>query len=256
MFFKSLTVIAVTVFANLEFATLAHAQSDLSVFEEEGWTLGAGITYGTTIIKGADDKVLPFPYIAYNKGNFHIGIDGVSYDIVSSNSLNVEVIGNLRDSSLGANDIQEAFPTIDRSIAFEAGLAASFDVNMFSFGASILQDLTGQHNGMEANLSISAGTMVDNILISLGGGSKYQDNDLSLYMYGVKEEEVTPTLAKFTPQANWTPYAELSVGMLLNKKSALFGVVTHEFIPNEVEISPLVDNNSASTIAIIYMRKF
>ncbi|MEL7110577.1 MAG: MipA/OmpV family protein [Pseudomonadota bacterium] len=233
-------------------APITHAQDFLS---EDGWVIGGGAAYQSTILKGGDDFILPLPYATYRKGRFSADISGVGFDIISNDTLAITAVGSIRDAALTGDDIAEEFATIERGLAVEAGVQSELSLGLISISAELLHDISGQHDGIAGQLEASTGMKIGQYLFNAGVGGAYRDEKVSLYEYGVKANEATDTLQAYAPGSNWTPYLQVSVARSLSERSMLIGSVTYEYISNEIFDSPLVDKDHSTGVFIAYLRK-
>lgn len=232
---------------------IANAQEFLS---EDGWVFGGGVAYQSTILKGGEDFILPLPYATFRRGRFSADISGIGFDIISNDTLDVKLLGTIRDAALTGDDIADEFSTIERGLAVEAGVDSELSLGPISISAELLHDISGQHDGMAGKLEISIGRAIGQYTFNAGIGGAYRDEKLSLYEYGVKENEATDTLQAYSPGANWTPYLQLSAARPLSERSMIIGSVTYEDISKEIFDSPLVDKDHSTGVFIGYLRKF
>jgi|GEM_PF-5837707 len=224
----------------------SHAQTDRS---QDGWIVGGGVVYESSIIKDGNDLILPLPFAEYNNGRFHAGFDNLSYDIVANDILNLEVLGTFRDTSFSGDDLEKQYPTLKRNTAIEVGLAAEVQLGIAALSSRIVHDISGVHDGL-------SGVPIGKSILSAEIGATYKDEDVSLYEYGVSSDEATDTLVAYQPEDNWTPYFELSAAYPLSDKSMLIAAATHELIPDEIFNSPIVEKNNSTSIGIFYVRSF
>jgi len=225
-------------------------------FEEDGFSLGAGVAFSSSPFVGADDNELSFlPLISFDKGPFHIGFDGASFTAVDRERWSFTLLAAPRMSD--ADSVDSPFLTgIDRDIAFELGAQARYDLSGMYIGAKALHDVTGEHGGFELTATAGKEFAAGPFLIDLAVGAAYRDADLNEYLYGVKAAEARADRAAYRPGGDVTPFVEASVTYPIGDRMAFIGFAGYELFSNEVRDSPLIEENGQATIGLAFVRKF
>lgn len=224
--------------------------------ENEGLTLGAGLLVDYSAYEGADDlEWNPVPYIAYDWENAHIGVDGIDYTFFNHDNLEVTVLAEPRWSFTDPDD-SPLFEGIERKTTIEAGAIAKVKAGSLYASAQIKHDVLDIHNGYEARGAIGVSAEWGRVEFGLSGGVAYRDEKLNDYMYGVRADEASATLAQFSTGDTFEPFAQAEVTYMVDRKTALFGFANARKLSDEVKASPLVGRGYESAGGIAILRRF
>ena len=233
--------------------TVAEAQIST---DEDGWTLGLGVVAETSPFVGAENlEITPIPYVAYDTGRLHLGIDGVAYGLIGSDNLEVDVLIEPRWTFVGP-DSSPLFSHIDRGTAIEMGMDAELSLSGFHTGIKAMKDVSSQHEGYEVTLTTGYEFEAGSVLLDFGVGSSYRDSDLNNFLYGVSMSEARTNLTAFNPKSGWQPFIEATVLYPFGERTALVGFADYSLLSDEVKNSPLLERDNEATIGLVFIRKF
>ncbi|MCF2870340.1 MipA/OmpV family protein [Octadecabacter sp. G9-8] len=223
------------------------------VFAEGDWIVGLLLDGSQSPFVGGQDSVQALPYIAYETGRLHIGIDEISYALVDSGRFDLSVMldprfaADLPDTAL--------FDGLKRDDAFEAGFAASYAFGDASANLSVQHDVSGVHDGLAAKLSLSHEAQLGAVGLDFTAGVKFQDSDLNNYLHGVATADVTADRAAFEMDNTINAFAQMNALMPISDNAFLLGEVTYTDL-GEAADSPLVNRDHIADVTLGLLFQF
>ena len=243
---------SLTVFLN---SGAAHAEFK-GLGEQDGWLLGLGLISDFPAYEGTDSpEILPVPYIAYSWENATLGVEGFTYNFFGTDTFEVTALIEPRWSFTDPNDSSK-FNGIERDTALEAGLAANLNLGNLYLEGRAVQDVSAVHKGREGTLKAGFIHGFGDIGFDLGVGATYRNDDLNLHLYGVKSDEVTPTLAQFTPDDSVQPFIEGSLAMPISDSISVIAFGKVEKFSDDIKSSPLVSRSAEGTAGVLFLKRF
>ncbi len=222
----------------------------------EGFLLGIGMAGAESPYLDADDsEITAFPYIAYQWENAHLGIDGFNYDFYDNGLISVTADLEPRWSFTEADD-SPLFSQIDRSTAIEAGLSMKFKYGAAYLEASGLHDISGEHDGYQASLELGLSEDFGWAEAGISIGVDYNDDALATYLYGVKTDEATNTLAAYEVDADWQPFVQAQIATPLTERIMIAGFAQYQELDRSTRRSPIVDSDHMGSVGLILIRHF
>ena len=248
----------ITALSSLLITSPAIAQNidnPFAVLDAPGWTVGGGIAAETSIIEGVDDQILPFPYIAYDWEDWHLSIDGLSYDAIETDTIALNILLAPRFSLVDPSD-NDRFKSIDRNEGIDAGISTEIALPLGNVSAMGLVDLTGAHNGYEFDVRYGIGVPIGSVVLDIGAGGTYRDENLNAYYFGVEADEATDSLAAYAPESSWAPYVDATAIWAVGERNFLLATVQYENLSDTVKDSPLVSESNSVSGMFAFIRKF
>ena len=223
------------------------ALATTSAVAQEGFSFGAGVSISSSPYVGEDTQARAVPILRYQGDGWRIGTDGAALDLYSTAPLSAQAILLPRFTALDDPDSDE-LDGIDREITLDGGLSFSYALGeRTSVSAILLQELTGEHDGQEVDLSVSTGFALGALPLNVTGGMSWKSSGLGSYLYGVERDESTDGRSDYEVGGSITPYVSLSSGFALSEAAQLVGSVKMEFLPEDVSDSPIVDEDTVTS---------
>ncbi len=221
------------------FATTASAEGN--------WIVGLVVDGGQSPYAGADASAELFPYVAYETDRLHIGVDEISYDLISRDNLDITVMIAPRFSP----DFPDTalFEGLDRNDAIEAGFAATYSLGDAYAALSLQGDVSGAHDGFSGKAALGYDVEIGLVTVDLSAGVKMRDANLNNYLYGVGTDEATADRPAFKMDNTINGFAEITAMMPLAPKMFLVGEVSYTDLGDAFD-SPLIDRKSKTDLII------
>lgn len=233
----------------------AHAEFK-GLGEQEGLLLGVGLISDFPAYEGTDSpEILPVPYIAYTWENASLGVEGFGYNFFGTETFELTALVEPRWSFTDPED-SSRFNGIDRDTALEAGIAANINLGSLYLDGRALQDISAVHKGHEGSLKAGFTHGIGDIGFDLGIGATYRDEDLNLHLYGVKPDEVTPTLAQFSPDDTVQPFIEGSFVVPISDSMNVIAFGKVEKFADKIKSSPLISRSAEGTAGLLILKRF
>ncbi len=215
-----------------------------------GFSFGGLAAVSSNPYIGDDGDVTFVPMIRYQGDGFSVGTDGVAVTVYDNGNSQLEAILTPRFSALDGADAPE-LAGIDRDLTVDAGLRYTLALGDRSdLRATLLQEVTGEHDGQELDVRITQSVDTGRVPLSLHAGATWRSDDLSAYMFGVRPNEATPGRSAYAPGATLSPYIGATATMPLGDSLALFGTVQAEYFGSAITNSPIVADRSAVSAAV------
>ena len=263
----SLRRAALSVFAISAFYGAAMAQDAADPLR----AIGGGIGVVSEPYMELDDETsfYPVPLLYLDGGRFSVAGTTASVRLYKNDRWEFAAMADYRFGGYEAEDSPVFVGMEDRNGTLELGgwVAFNIDDQIYLTGYA-QQDVLDEHGGFE--LRAQAAWSINphratNITPSVGFA--FRSEDLADYYYGVTEdEELLITDFNGTGEdylryayasgETVTPYAGISIRQALSPKWAVFVSARHEFLPDEVEDSPIVDGDGRTVGGVTLGRLF
>lgn len=214
---------------------------------EGSWIFGAFVDGETGIYVGEEDSFELLPYLAYETERLHIGLDGISYEVIDLDGLSVDITLDPRF----APDVPDSalFEGLDRDDALELGFAATYAFGPAYATLSLEGDVTDAHGGFAGEAALGYQLALGGIGIDASAGVKLRDAALNNYLFGVSEAEATATRAAFAMDDTANAFASISAVYEITDGVYVIGEVSYEDL-GEAANSPLVEATERNSIVI------
>lgn len=239
----------------------AIATASLSLSSHAGqWSAGAvGLLQSNPYI-GGEDGATVFPAVAYQGEKFVLRGPFADYYLIGGErdrpSLSITV-------GLGPNELEVDNDPIlagidDRDGSILGGLKYTQSLFGGSFSASLVTDLTNEHQGQRAVVGWqhSLFSATDRSWQVFGGAEvEYLSEDYADYYFGVSENEAAQSsFAAYSVGSIVQPSLTLSGYYNINQQWQIIGNVGWQFLSSDIKDSPIVDQSGVPTglIGIIY----
>ena len=230
----------------LPLALVFGAMTPLPAMAQEdrlGFSAGVAAAFSSDPYVGEDSQIRALPVLRYKAENFSIGTDGIYADILTRNDVTLEFVALPRFSGLDDPDAPE-LAGIERDITLDAGLKLTYGLApRTDLSATLLQEVTGEHDGQELQLEVSNTLMLGRLPVSLAAGLSWKSADLGTYMYGVYAAEATGTRPAYGVGDSITPYVSVFSGFPVSDRVTVFGSIKAEFLDDKISDSPIVDDD-------------
>ncbi len=235
----------------ISLATLGATMPDLVVAESQ-WTLGLGVAGGTSVYVNQKDEVGILPFVSYETERFRIGLDGLAYKAVTTESFGLEFALALGE----APDIKELakrdrrFAGLVRDTPVELGFSASYRTGIVQLGASLMQDVASASEGYRAEVTAGVGVPLGAGMFDIGVGARLRDAKLNNFLFGVSAAEANGLRPAYDVGSTVQPFLAGSLAFPVNDSVSLVGFFEYEMLDDKVTKSPLVDDNEDAAIGV------
>jgi MipA family protein len=239
----------------------------LSIKEEKGlpWiggelSLGLALSAERSIYRGMDAEFQPAPFVMYENGRLEIqttdSIDAVftfyktdRFSIALEGSLSLEE-GYDPDDSDFLEGMDELHTLYSAGLEFE-GRYAGWEASL-----EILQDISGEHDGQEIELSLVYPWMTAGFELRPGLSLTWMSKKTVDYLFGVSAGEARANRPVYSPGSSFEIGAELMIQRPLFGNFTGVGIIEISTFGNEITDSPLVDEDYEIEGVIGVMYKF
>ncbi|WP_284176653.1 MipA/OmpV family protein [Frigidibacter sp. SD6-1] len=219
---------------------------------EGEWTLGLGAGSASGIYHGQKDDAYAIPYLSYETERFRVGIDGLSYKLVSNEALTFSILlapGEKPDFEEYAKK-DARFAGLKRDMPVELGVAAEYSFGLFHLGAVALHDVASASDGYHVEASAGLSFPVGSGMIDVGVGARMRDKKLNNFLYGVSASEANGLRAAYDVGNTVEPFVELSLAYPISDRLSLVGAFDYSVLDDKVRKSPLVDGKESYSVGL------
>ena len=186
-----------------------------------------------------------WPLLRYESPTFSIGTDGLRLTLRDRAPVRIEGVMSPRFTGLSDPDAPE-LAGIDRDITADVGVTLRYSLGTgTALTATVLQEVTGQHDGQEVRLGGQARLGAGPVPLTFGAGVSWKSEELTNYLYGVGADETASGRPAYTPGDSLTPYISISGGMPVGQNMAVIGGMRADFLDDAATDSPIVEGDVA-----------
>jgi MipA family protein len=222
----------------------------------DSWSLGIGAALIDSPYAGEGSRVRPFPLVSYEgervflsgiSGGVHLyDSDRFTFDAILAARLYGFDISDLGRAELQANGVAPDLLS-DRDDGLDAGVRATYRAGFGAIALEGLHDISDASDGYEISLDYRYTWQLGQTAVSANAGASWMSSDLAGYYFGILDEEVARGVAAFSPGSVVIPRIGMSLVRQLGSKWQLLGSVEYEFLPSELDESPLLEPDSEGT---------
>lgn len=221
---------------------------------DQRWSVGALGLLNISPFAGEDDEVLPVPYISYRGERFYLEGLEAGYHLMTprrgpGTALVLDVVTAARMTPGSSRD----------KVTVDAGLRFGLEGKFGSLSLTGLQDITGEHDGMELGASYSYTFRGADYFITPGIGVSWQNKKMANHMWGVTaeqqagmiedgEEVILPIYSLSDSLLNYE--AGVTAVYMLNDRLNLVGFSQATYLDRDVRDNPGIDRKYALTVGL------
>jgi len=233
---------------------LSDSGKILSTEEEKGLpliggelTLGLGVAAGSGVYKGEGSELNPAPFFNYENGPLEIlGHDSIdlTFKFYRGEVFSIGLIGSLSLEEGYDSDDSDFLKGMDElETLYSAGLEFGGNYAGWAANLEILQDISGEHDGQEVELSLGYQWMLAGFEVRPGLSLTWMSQETVDYLYGVSPREARADRPAYSPDADFEIGAELMIQRALFGNFSAVGIVEVSTFGSEITDSPLVDED-------------
>lgn len=221
-------------------------------------SIGAGVLVESDIYKGTDTETGAAVFFRYENGNLEIQTSDaleIAYTFYRTGGLMLSAKSAV---FFGAGyDVDESsFLTgMDELDTFySAGLSAQWDLNGWELGFEVLQDISGEHDGREIELSVAKTWTAASFEFTPSISLSWMSSDMVDYLYGVSTSEARVDRPAYSPGGSYEAELELMIQRPLFADFTAVGIAAISTFGSEITDSPIVDEDYATqfVLGVIY----
>jgi outer membrane protein len=151
-----------------------------------------------------------------------------------------DILNNQR--SLSIDDIAT------RKWAINGGLRGHYFSTVGEWQLAFLQDISNVHKGQLVALQYSQKWLWHDFQMRLRLGTDWKSARLIDYYYGVSKRDTTLSEYYFNGQSGWQTYLSINVLKPINENWSWLAKMSYRRLPNSLTDSPLIEQNSISSV--------
>jgi len=248
---RKAVIICAAIFTLSTYAPVAHAENMINA--------GATGVWISSPYRGHDDLTTPFPLIHLEAKHFYIrGFSAGVFlwtDDYETNELSVGLtIGDVAFNNADTHDVRLSLLD-DRDRTLDLYLQYILRTEFGNLGARVAYDSLGNAKGFVVDTFYKYPIILDSFTITPGAGFLWESDDRVDYFYGITPIEASRSgLFYYSPKAGLSPFLSLDAKIIINENLNLFAAARMRFLSDEIEDSPMVNDDriTFATIGVAY----
>lgn len=217
---------------------------------QDGLYVGTFAALGSGPYAGDATSFAARPLIGFRTTTFDIGTNGATAHVLAGDRAALDVFLKPRFFTLTNSDNPE-LAGIERDVTLDAGLSYALDVSRDTrLDLSVAQEITGEHEGQEANLRLTQRFALGAVPLGFYAGAMWRSEDLSRYLYGVTPAEALTGRPAFGIGATTSPYIGVNASMPLSQQVRVFGVLQADFLDPAITDSLIVTEDMTLSLGV------
>lgn len=243
--------------ALLPFLACSVSANQAAEQEESSTMLGLLAISSNSIYVEGEDQTRAIPFFSGQWGNVYLEGASLGYILAKTErsvfSIAVEldsVFVDERDDSPALADMREL------DSAFTASLNYEYESDFGELGLSFGADASGTHDGYKASISYGVPFMAGPVMITPSVSVQWVSEEINDFYYGVTAEDVKEGRPLYTPDAGINYSVGVSGFYFLAEQHSIMFFASYDRYDDEVFNSPIVDEQSATTLGLGYVYRF
>jgi len=218
-------------------------------------TAGLGILYKDKPYKDYDndEKTNLVPVILYEGENFFVRGSSLGWKFVQSKGLEFAVVGEYLADGYDSSDSDYLRGMSDRDPSFGVGAHVIWNPEALGFKLTAVTDVSDNSDGDQIRGEVFYKYRTGDWMFKPSAGFVWQSDDYNDYYYGVKNNEVNNSIGRTAYSANDDFNYRLGAVAVYQQKTSPWmyaGGLRYDILGNEIEDSPIVDNDNELTAFI------
>lgn len=224
------------------------------------FSVGAGVIVTKDPYKGIKTDTNGIPIFLYRTDRLSLYGPMMSYSLFEDEGWEIDALAKIRFEGYEEDDSRFLQGMDDREWTLELGGSLSKTFTLGNITADFAADILNEHKGHELRLYYSydfrdilkgpALTMTPNI------GLSYRSRQLNDYYYGVRASEVIAGRPEYNVGDSTGLIAGLRINYMYSENLSLMGLISFEWLGDEIKNSPIVDENHIESFLLGIMYRF
>lgn len=174
----------------------------------------------------------------FNEDGFFFELDGIDKLFAAG-----VVSDGLKDTPRPTVPVEFLTP-IERDLSYLAGLSTGFKLTKsLLLEASLMQDVTGVHNGHEAQLNVFKTIKLDQALFGLELGLSYKNRELIEYYYTLERTEALVRMPNHESKSALNYHFKVSYKYPVSERFSVDVNVKHTWLDSDLVANPMITEN-------------
>ena len=218
------------------------------------FSVGLGAVMSDSYYKDEDNRIIPIPNIVYMSEDYYFkGLTAGKWLLGDREGfkLAAQIGGRLEYIDKDESDYYDGMDP--RRPTLEAGIKAEYSFkNKINLSFDAMTDVMSEHDGYEltAGLSRNFPALFGNqkLMLGLNTALKWRSENLNDHYFGVRSYEANPGRPEYQADAGLNYQIGASLNYQIDDKWSWFNRVGVEFLSDEIQDSPLVEDDYSISI--------
>jgi outer membrane protein len=224
------------------------------------WSVGGGVIASPRPYEGVDMKIFPVPVVGLRAGAFFFESVRMGVRVANLEHFKADVIAQARLEGYDEDDSDALEGMDDRRMTADAGMRLTGKWRHVEAELMALADVLSRHEGQEVGVGVGFPIRTgrgERWTITPGVGARWQSEDLVDYYFGVEPTEAKVGRPAYEAEETVNLRAEVKVRHVFpGRRWSFLGQVTHEWLGDEIQDSPIVDDETTLGGYIAFVRTF
>ncbi len=231
----------------------------LSIAEEDDNYIGAGLMMRDKPYTDVETSSMPVPIVYFHKDKWFVegvkaGFEFWKYeDLKLRGFIAPRLMGYEEEDSLTLHGMDDREMSLDAGFELKWLLQNMCDIELI---ASMAFDTLSVYEGQEAKIAAQKEIKGEIFVLKPSIGLKWQSEDLVNYYYGVKASEAVAGRPEYLPDQDYNYFANVDFYIGISKDLVLITSFGYEYLGNEIDDSPIVDDRSIMSGVVGIVKRF
>jgi outer membrane protein len=211
------------------------------------FSVGAGVIITKDPYKGIDTDTQGIPFFLYRTNKLSLYGPMMSYALFEDDRWQIKALAKIRFEGYEQEDSHFLQGMDDRQWTLEMGGSLSKKLPLGNITADFAADILNEHKGHELRLFYSYDfrnvLKIPALMATPNIGVAYRSRQLNDYYYGVRESEAIAGRPEYNAGDSTGLMTGLRVNYKLSEKMNLMGLISFEWLDDEIRNSPIVDED-------------
>lgn len=230
---------------------LATAAPALAQEGPPRWTFGAMLADRDAPYRGLDEGLLFVPLVRFEGERAYLrGLRG-GWRLVDHERFEFALVAQARLDGYEAEDSDFLAGMDDRKFSLDLGVASTWtSKKLGALDLAVVADAFDRSGGVEATANWSVLFRAGGWTVIPGALLRWQSSDVVDYYFGVRSDEALPGRPAYAGDSALTPELSVLVSRPLSERWTLFARVGQAWLPSEISSSPIVDDDSSTSLFV------
>jgi len=209
----------------------------------QGWAVGPGLFYKSSLYRNEDTTFTAAPLVYYWGERCSIYVKKASCRVFGNDGYEVSGILDLRTDGYEAEDSPFLVGMSDRDWTLDAGVGLEFDTPAGDLELELVADVLGEYDGYEASFSWAVPVVLERAVMRFAAGYHWKSEDLVDHYYGVEGPESTPDRPFYAPDSASSWSLTYNCNWRISRNWLALARAEYQQFSSEIENSPIVEDS-------------
>lgn len=245
-----LTLTAAIAISSSSFASDSFAPGDT----QSKWVVGGSLGVISNPLKGEDNIGLLLPKVEYRGERLFVRDGQLGFNLLEQSGFSTGLVLTGQTSFLYDDDEYDDNPVLaglkEREGTIDAGLYLAHSSELGRLQFTVLEEVSGEHDGQTADLNYVFDLSYNNWRINPVIGATWNSSDSVNYFYGISQAETNANRAAYKGDSTVNPYAGIRGRYLIDKNWELDMQANYVHLGDGISDSSIVEDDHVASLTV------